>query len=165
MSKNRQYCYRVYPNAEARIRSAKCLITLLRNLLLQNPEIIDEHPTDILGTAIWKLTEAETRKYETRYCSKAVWDSRHSIEDKLNHEHVFQKSLMAKELLKCADTSVEEILDKAVACVVFEKEHKTQLQMCEKFDGWERYKRAGIVVVDAKRTTDPNNPIYVPETL
>jgi hypothetical protein len=165
MSKAQRFVYRTYPNAVSRVYSAKRLIFLLRELLRQNPAIIKRHAADVLGTAIWKLTEAETRKYETRYCSKAVWDSRNSIQQKLNHEHVFQKSTMAAALLKCAPEEVEGILENAVACTVFEREHRKLPKKLEKLDGWERYKWAGIVVVDAKQTIDPSNPVYVQETV
>jgi hypothetical protein len=72
---------------------------------------------------------------------------------------------MAAALLKCAPEEVETILENAVACTVFEREHRTLPKKVEELDGWKRYKKAGIVVVDAKQTIDPNNPVYVQETV
>jgi hypothetical protein len=61
---------------------------------------------------------------------------------------------MVKKLLRARPEMVDEILESAVACTVTKHEHD-RLAQFKRLDGWERYSRAGIVVID----TEAANPL------
>ena len=50
-------------------------------------------------------------------------------------------------LISCASADVDSILDQAIGCTVTVEEHK-RLAAYETEYGWERYRKAGIVVID-----------------
>jgi hypothetical protein len=54
--------YKRHPEAEARRRSAVALIKLL---LSDSQELLPTHRREFLRLALWKITEAETAKYQT----------------------------------------------------------------------------------------------------
>jgi hypothetical protein len=103
-----------------------------------------EHRRECLKLALWKLTEAEwTHKYKTRYRSQAALSA---VKKELRHDHVFQREKMVEALLSNPD-SVDDILSRAVGCTITKDEH-VMLNKFKNLDGWERYKQAGITVVD-----------------
>jgi hypothetical protein len=110
MAKRRGYEVKPHCTAEARMRSA---IRLIKLLLQEDPEILPEHRQELLGVALWKITEAEsTHKHRTRFCSQAAYNS---PEAELRHDHVFQRVLMIRDLINCRPENVDKILSKANA--------------------------------------------------
>jgi hypothetical protein len=170
LSEPKKYKYERREDAEAWIRSSRQLAKSVAMLLRQDADniFVDKHKIDVLGAAIWKLTEAETEKHNTRYCSEAVWKTRDLLTGKVQHEHVYSKEKMIINLLNCDESEIEWIIEKAVGCVVYKTEHDKLPRWSkhrEEIDGWIRYKQAMIRVVDSVNTTDPEHPYFVPETL
>jgi hypothetical protein len=131
--------YRRHPEAEARRRSAVALIKLL---LSGSQELLPAHRHEFLKLALWKITEAETAKYQTRFRSEASLSS-----SMLQHDHVFQRALMVEALLAAPAEKVDEILSAAIGCTITREEHR-RLNHFKHLDGWERYSESGIVVID-----------------
>ncbi len=127
--------------------------------LLSTPGIHPEHLVAFLNNALWQLTDAESvHKHETRLQSRAAYTAcRKTI--KRRHDHVFQRAVMVEELIaagKSADwTQVDAILAEAVACTVTLEEH-LRLRDFDHLDGWDRYKAAGITVIDTETNTELN---------
>ena len=136
-----------HPDAQERKDSAIKLI----KAILAIDDLYERHRRRFLSNCLWQLTEAEGRtKYETRFRSEEAL--RAKKKKGLRHEHVFTRKKMVKELIDCPDC-VDEIVEKAVACVVTTAEHVklSKLDKAEpEIDGWKRYKRTGIVVIDTK---------------
>jgi hypothetical protein len=129
-------------SAEERKRSA---IVLAKTLLQEIPGLLPEHRRECLGIALWKYTQAEgLSKYKTRFRSEASLSSAHSD---LRHDHVCQRAIMIDTLLQAKSEDVDEILRNAVGCTVTKDEH-ILLERFKRFDGWERYRQAGLVVID-----------------
>ena len=137
-----RYEFRKHANADARRLSA---IRLVKLLLEEDPEFLPEHREEFLSLALWKVTEAESiDKHRTQFCSKAVYESPNCAR---RHDHVYQRAKMVRALIKVGQEGAKEILEKAVACTITKEEHLS-LNAYEHVDGWERYRRAGIVVID-----------------
>lgn len=138
------YEFAEHRDSKARLRSA---IELIKLLLQPNREILAEHRQEFLSVALWKITEAESKnKHRTRFCSQSVF----TVPDcDCRHDHVFQRALMVQKLLSSRPEDVEMVLEKAVACTITKDEHRL-LNAYAHLDGWERYREAGIVVVDSK---------------
>jgi hypothetical protein len=86
-------------------------------------------------------------KYQTRFRSQA---SLSAPESELAHEHVNQRKRMVDEMIAHPE-EVSRILQTAVACVVTRSEHDRLNRVSREnpdLDGWERYKKAEIHVVD-----------------
>jgi hypothetical protein len=131
--------YERHPHAEERRRSAVVLV----RTLLEAKALWKAHRVEFLKKALWKVTEADgVRKHETLYRSKA---SLRQSND-LRHDHVWQRANMVKNLM-ANPNDVEAILNKAVGCTITKHEH-TLLNRFSNLDGWERYRQAGIVVID-----------------
>jgi len=73
------------------------------------------------------------------------------------HEHVFDLKWAVAELLAHPDRC-HEIADQIVACVVTEEEHQQLKAHGRGLVGWERYKSAGLTVLDVRK--DPSDPAY-----
>jgi hypothetical protein len=56
---------------------------------------------------------------------------------------------MTRRLLRANPEDVERILERATACTITMDEHR-RLNTYAHLDGWERYRAAGIVVIDSK---------------
>ena len=127
--------------ADERIRSTRNLVKSLRKMR----GITDSHRRTMLRHALFLLTEAEwTNKYKTRFCSKTALTA---AKEKLRHDHVFPRAKMVDALLQSSADSVDDILNDAVGCTITIDEHAL-LNKFEDFDGWERYRKAGITVID-----------------
>jgi hypothetical protein len=112
---------------------------------------LPEHRNEFLKLALWKVTEAEgTSKLNTRYQSKGASAAARGA--KLQHDHVFQRAKMV-DLLLAHSHDVDAILATAVGCTVTDAEH-VRLDTFRSLDGWARYERAGIEVID-KQTDEP----------
>jgi hypothetical protein len=135
--------YRTHPDADKRIGSAIAAAKAIVRL-----DLYPAHKRELLSICIWKITEAAPMsKYQTRYRSRATESA---SESELAHDHVFQRKSLIDAMLKNPD-SVDPILRSAVACVVTRSEHDALTRISREFpdlDGWERYKRAGIEIVD-----------------
>jgi len=142
-----KYEFRERPDKELRVKSA----IVLAGIVLQDaPDVLVPHRRELLDKMIWKITEAESmNKLRTRYCSLEAYSL---PDEKLHHEHVFEKEKLITELLRCGPSLVERVLSVAVACVVTETEHDRLYGLPERLHGWDRYVEAKIPVVDVMET-------------
>jgi len=110
---------------------------------------LDELPryrTELLHNVLWLMTAAPSGKYATRYRTRGAVDD---PDASLRHEHVFTRKSVAEALLKATADDIEAILrDRAVACTVTAAEHDRLKPFDETHQGWERYREAGVVVLD-----------------
>lgn len=138
--------FKRHPQSEARKRSA---ITLIKYLLAdKKPDVLSTHYRELLKVLLWKITEAESfHKHKTRFQSQRA--SRCNGKEKLQHDHVYQRAKMVADLEKATPQKVDVILKKACGCTVTVKEHG-RLSTFAKYDGWARYRKAGIVVIDTQ---------------
>lgn len=93
---------------------------------------------------LWKITEADG-KYTARYQSQGAMEPG----AELHHEHVFQKKRMIDRLIAASAEEIDGILADACCCVVTRQEHE-RLKSYDNEYGWERYRKAGIVVIDTQ---------------
>ncbi len=142
-----------HKHAEARRRSASHLIKLL---LQEDPAILRVHRAEAMSVALWKYTEADG-KHNTSYCSQQALAAPKA---ERIHEHVFQRALMLNELLENPN-DVDRILQQALGCLVTRQEHAL-LENYKHLYGWERYSRAGIVVVDMRAQKELALPELTP---
>ncbi|MCU1224673.1 MAG: hypothetical protein JWQ42_2766 [Edaphobacter sp.] len=68
---------------------------------------------------------------------------------KLMHEHVFQRSKMIAALEKAEPHEVDDTLKDAIGCTLTVEEHSPLFEFDEEY-GWERYRKAGVAVVDTQ---------------
>ncbi len=136
------------PEADRVIASATSLVKLI--LANRSPEMIEKHQRELLRVLLWKITEAEGDKYETRFQSQGAQKVREK--GKLRHDHVYQCSQMIDKLLVAKPEDVDGILNMAIGCTVTLAEH-THLNKFDSYYGWERYKRAGIPVTNIESGT------------
>lgn len=132
--------------AKARRRSAVALIKHV--LAMKKPEVLPSHREELLDVLLFKITEADG-KYNTRFRSEAALHRK----TKLRHDHVYQRSKMIARLVKAAPRKkeVEEILRNAIGCTVTLQEHRRLAKFDKEYDGWERYLRARIEVIDTRK--------------
>ena len=106
-----------------------------------------KHKLVLLKTCVWLITEAESPKHATRFRSEA---SLEADSGELQHEHVFQlRHLIAR--LVADPSSLDEVVRQAVACTVTRSEHAVLTKVSREspeLDGWARYSKAGIRVID-----------------
>ena len=131
-------------NADEKKRSAIEVIKALLNL----NDIYEPMKRRFLSNCLWQITEAEGKnKYDLRYCSKG---SIGLPRKQLRHDHVYRRKDMVVELL-ASPGRAGDIAKQAVGCVVTKAEH-VKLTKLDKVngapDGWERYRQAGIIVID-----------------
>lgn len=133
--------YQPHPDAhlrrESAIRAAQAILAL---------DLYPLHKRKFLSVCIWKMTEADG-KYTTRYQTRQAWGADHS---ELAHEHVYRMKLLIDRLLQ-SPKNVESILREAVVCTVTRDEHRLLCDLdrtTPQADGWERYRVAGIDVID-----------------
>jgi ribosomal protein L16 Arg81 hydroxylase len=133
----------LHPEYQERKTSAIALIKLL--LENRKPEILSGHYRELLSTLLWKITEAESQKYKTRFQTQGAIEC--SDKGKLRHEHVYQRKQMIARLLNAKPEEVDGILEKAVGCTVTIDEHSRLAKWDDEY-GWDRYRKAGLVVID-----------------
>jgi hypothetical protein len=146
---------------ETRSRSA----TALARFALASPDLTDRHRVRLLKEAIWYRTEGGG-KYKARYRSVGVL----TLEDAggikqwwkhLRHEHVVPRAVLVAEMLDHPDR-IDEVIRKAIACIVTPAEHDLLSPFDATHYGWERYLAASIDVYDmATRTLVIENGRYV----
>jgi hypothetical protein len=150
--------FKQHRDAERRRRSA---INLIKTLLSPELDLYPPHRKKFLKLALGKLTEAEgCSKKKTRFRSRASLTTPQDVQ----HEHVYPRARMADALL-ANPTRVEEIVAQAVGCVVTVEEHEKLTEIDRDFpevDGWARYEKAGIVVIDMTtgREVDFSRPLH-----
>jgi hypothetical protein len=138
--------FTAHAEAAARKRSA----VALTNILLaakDTPEILPKHLNELLRILMWKLTQAESSTHRTRFQSQDALKFRDK--GNLRHDHVFQCVKM-RDMLLAHPERADEILDIAVGCTVTLAEHEHLHDFDEEY-GWERYRKAGIVVMDTSK--------------
>jgi hypothetical protein len=134
--------FKLDPEAEKRRISATTLIKVL--LANRVPEVLPKHYRELLRILLWKITEAESDKYETRFQSHGAQNFREK--GKLRHDHVYQCSRMIDKLVQAnSEEEVEGILKTAIGCTVTLDEH-IRLNKFDDEYGWPRYRKAGIAV-------------------
>ena len=136
------------------------LVKLL--LAHKDPLILRAHLRELLTTLLWKLTEADSSKYKTRYQSQAAIERSAGV--KLRHEHVYQRAKMIDALLKAELEQMDEILGLAIGCTVTTEEHAL-LALFDSDYGWERYRKAGITVMDTKHSPAQPVDLYRTQTV
>ena len=134
-----------HPQAEKRKSSTVTLIKVL--LGNKKPEVLPAHYRAVLNTLLWKMTEAESHKYKTRFQSQGAIEG--IDKGKLRHDHVYQRSRMIDELLQAKPEELDGILKNAIGCTVTIEEHSRLVPFDHEY-GWNRYRKAGIVVVDTE---------------
>jgi hypothetical protein len=130
-----------HPHADERKKSAAVLVKLL--LANRTSDVLPAHLKRLLSELLWKITEAESAKYETRYQSQGAIEGK----GRLQHDHVYQRQKMIAALLEASPQEVDEILDAAVGCTVTVEEHH-RLKAFDHEYGWERYRKAEVLVID-----------------
>lgn len=139
--------FKRHAEADERISSAR---NLVKGLLKMRGITTPHRRTMLRRHALFLLTEAEqSDKHKTRFCSEAALKAAPKGK---RHDHVFQRSKMVEKLLDAKRNSINDIdsiLDNAIGCTITIQEHK-RLNKYEGYDGWERYRKARIVVIDTK---------------
>ena len=139
--------FKPHPKSEARKRSA---VTLIKCLLAEknNPAVLSAHCQELLDVLLWKITEAESSKYKTRFQSQGTLRRRNEV--KLRHDHVFERSKMIAALEKAASHEVDGILKNAIGCTVTVEEHARLSKFDKAYDGWTRYQKAKVKVINTQ---------------
>lgn len=99
----------------------------------------------LLVHSVWEVTKL-SGDFKGRYRSKGVLVNGVEIQ----RDHVVQKARIVERLLASPD-QVDTILGEVVHCVVTKEEHErltAYSRMNPDVDGWERYKGAGVEVLD-----------------
>src|SRR6266536_2718249 len=135
------------PGEEDRLQSA---IALAR-FALTNPDLTQNHRRRLLNEAIWYRTEGGG-KYRVRYRSAGALTLETTGVIKqwwkhLRHEHVVARATLIAEMHAYPD-QVDDILRKAVACIVTPAEHERLKAFDATHYGWERYLAASNDVYD-----------------
>lgn len=138
------------PNENVDIAERSAL-RAVQHLLMAVPELTVAHHRHLLGTALWKWTEASGMtphpKYNLRYVSRGTLDQ--DTPAKINHEHVWPRKWLIDRLLadEWAESELGSFLRQyGVACIVTVQEHA--LLGPAAGEGWERYRNAGVEVFD-----------------
>ena len=135
--------FKPHPDADVRRTSARKALAGILAL-----DLYPAHKRELLSICLWKVTEADGRsKHRTRFRSVA---SLTADPNQLHHEHVYRRAKMVEALL-AAPHDVDAIVEKAVGCTVTRAEHRRLGEVDREepdLDGWERYGKAGIQVLD-----------------
>jgi hypothetical protein len=108
--------------------------------------VLEEHKKILISRMIWKITEANG-KYNTRYLSEKALKA--SKNDR-RHDHVWTRKQMVARILKNPNVLEREI-KRATGCTVTKSEHDDLTKYDKDYDGWDRYKEAGIRVWDQEK--------------
>jgi hypothetical protein len=110
-----------------------------------SPELFDAYRRELLDNVLWLVTVAPSGKYTTRFRSRAAVVDPHA---ELRHEHVYTRRSLIRRMLddpSCIGTVIRE---QAIGCVVTKAEHRQLSRFDKSHEGWERYRAAGIDVLD-----------------
>jgi hypothetical protein len=135
--------FRRHREADARAASARRALAAILDL-----ELYPRHKRELLSICLWKLSEAEaSAKYDTRFRSASALKP---TSGPLAHDHVFERrKLIAR--LHADPRCIDHVTELAVGCTVTWEEHRllTAISLRHpELDGWERYRKAGVDVVD-----------------
>lgn len=108
---------------------------------------------EALKIALFQITEegGGARKSAPRYRSRQSYENPTA---KAQHEHVVERRWLRAALIEHPQ-QVKPILGLAVACLVLKEEHEALRDVPSHVFGWNRYKEAGIEVLDACNTFTP----------
>lgn len=109
--------------------------------------VLDDHKRGVINGMLWAITQARG-KYATRFRSVGALNAPKGT--KLQHEHVVPRKELVSAILREPER-VRELLATAVGCVVTADEHRRLTEVTRKnpqLAAWERYKVAGVEVVD-----------------
>lgn len=127
-------------DADARRTSA---LNAVRAILAA--DLLPPHRKELLSVCLWKLSEAEgINKYETRYASSASL-GRPAAE--LAHEHVHERRRLIDDLVE-GRIEANRLAELCIGCTVLRTEHAKLTALRTGAVGWERYRQAGISVID-----------------
>lgn len=123
---------------ESAIKAVEGVLTL---------DILPAHKRKLIDRMIWTVTEVDG-KFKTRYQSLAAVNCDRSV--KRQHEHVIPRGVLTDAIL-AQPSAARKLMSGAVACVVTVDEH-LRLSAASRhnraLEGWERYRKARIVVID-----------------
>jgi len=114
----------------------------LAKVIVKTTNVLEIHKKKLLSELIWKITEAEGGKYNTRFISEGFKKGGRPIQ----HEHVVPRKTLINQILN-NPIEIETILNSAIGCVVTKDEHLA-LTKLKSGESWARYKNAGIRVYD-----------------
>lgn len=139
-----QLPYRPADDRRERLTSAVELARWVLNV----DDLHPQHRTRLLKQAVWFATECDG-KLTPRFRTRAAMDfAGDDYQRALQHEHVVPLAVLVERLL-AARGDVEQIITGAPACLVTCSEHKALTRFDRTHDGWDRYRAAGIDVIDA----------------
>lgn len=137
-----------YKPRKDRNEAEKSIINMIYNILKMK-NVRQKEKKIMIKILLCRLTETKSGKFSCRYRTKLVFSDE---EYKIQHEHVYRREITYKELVNNPE-NYKEILNKCIGCVVTKEEHKLLNKIDKKYkniNGWERYKKAGIKVLDMK---------------
>lgn len=134
-------------DADELLSSAKSVI----GLILGAERIMDRHKRAVINRMLWAITEEPWGKYTLPYRSRAALAETNP--KNLRHEHVISRKSLLDDLLD-RKISVDQVVDKAIACVVTKAEASLlddRTGPAKGVEGWDRYTAARIEVVTVDR--------------
>lgn len=146
---------------EEQVKVISSAINVIKYALKLKDDVLLEHKKRILTSMIWVITEADGLTAEKRtgykkkitYISGGVKTKRDKGDESIKgliHEHVYKRKNLVQDLIN-NPKNVDLIVQKAIGCVVTNKEHDRLHKIKDKeCDGWERYKKSGIKVFNTK---------------
>lgn len=139
--------------AQSKLVSARELV----NVALRETGMLRSHRKHLIKLAQWWVTEADG-KWKTRFRSEVVIQLAQNEPDSqvpINHEHVYGRAELAERMME-DPSQVDAILELCVGCIVTVDEHRI-LSAQRDVQGWDRYRDAGIRVLD---TATPGWPAF-----
>ena len=112
---------------------------------VSSPDLFDKYRRELLNNVLWLVTVAPSGKYGTRFRSRAAVEDPNA---QLRHEHVYTRHSLIEQMMAEPDAIERVIRERAIGCVVTRDEHRLLTQFDKTHDGWERYRAAGIEVLD-----------------
>ena len=130
--------YSPVEDRQAKLESAVRALTVIVN----DNKITSDHKKWLVDKITWLITEVDG-KFNVRYRTVGVSNGGN---DQVQHEHVFTRKAI-KEYLVAHPQEVDETVKLVTGCLVTKSEHE-RLTLIKEADGWERYAKAGVDVVD-----------------
>lgn len=116
------------------------------------PSVLERHQRDIISGLLGTITEARG-KYTTRYRSRLSMETG----AKLQRDHVFTRKDITDRII-AEPERVRETLRDAIGCVVTVEEHRRLSRIGPTVRGWDRYRDAGVDVIDTDDGTVATPP-------
>ena len=125
----------------------------IKYILQFGDDVIKKHKKDLIDEMLWKLTEANG-KYTQTFISEGAKEKypRYPLgvdSKEIRLEHVCTRDSLIEELI-ANPQAIDNILKKAIACIVTKEEHSRLPHDTKTCVGWERYEKAGIRVYNTK---------------